>query len=137
MRNLRWEEALETDTNDLISAADLVISMSQSSTFIEALLNGVPSVAMDMTGRNWEPSVGRGACLVVDNPRDLSELVSEVLSRGIPRGVWEHTMQRVAWNYGEIDGRELDRIRSIVASASLPTEALRQPAALRKPGVFW
>lgn len=126
-------DALETDTNELIAAADLVVNMSWSTTGVEALLCGVPALMLDETGRDWRQAIARPDALVVEDAQALREAVARALKCGIDAQAWRQVQEQTRRNYGEVDGLALDRIRAHILRLCQDRDARRtgvQPAAL-------
>jgi hypothetical protein len=105
------------DTNELIAAADLVVSMGQSSTTAEALVCGVPAIALDETGRDWRGVLERPDILAVSDASELRPAVERLLKCGIDAEAWCQIQQRIRHNYGDADGDAISRIRARILKA--------------------
>jgi len=105
------------NTNELISAADLVVSMAHSSTLVEALICQVPSVALDETGRDWSRVVGRPDVLIFDHADELRKNAYRILDQGLDPSAWMEVQWRVRQNFGVADRRAIDRIRASILEA--------------------
>ena len=112
-----FADPVSVDTNQLIGAADLVINMGQSTTLVEGILSGVPSLSLDNTGRDWHRSLSRPEALVFDNGEELCTAAVNILEKGIDDATWSEIQARVKWNYGEVDGQAVERIRSKILEA--------------------
>lgn len=124
------EDYMSANTNELIAAADLVISMAHSSTFIEALVCGVPAFAYDETGRDWTGVLPHDEQFVFDSADGLCVAARNYLESGIDAVVWEDVQARIAYNYGGADGLAIDRIRACIVGFARGAERL--PAAVQK-----
>ena len=111
------EDSAYTNTNELIAAADLVISLGHSSTTIESLVCGVPAVAYDETGRDWRAEMGRPDVLVFDNAADLCRAAVRILQEGIDPQTWEEIQDRIQQNFGGVDSQAITRIRAHILEA--------------------
>jgi len=114
---LLWTDAIHTDTNELIAASDIVVSMGISSITAESLICGVPAIAFDETGREWALVLARPDALVVESAEDLYRAVGQFLSDGIDPETWRQVQERVRFNFGGADGQALSRIRSHILRA--------------------
>ena len=117
-----------TDTNELIAAADLVVSLGHSSTTVESLVCGVPAIAYDETGRDWREVMERPDVLVFDNEADLCRAAVQILNEGIDPQAWEQIQARIRRNFGEADGQAINRIRArIVEVCGAARRPVRTP----------
>ena len=110
-KNLIIADPWETDANELIAASDLVINMTHSSTLVESLLCGVPSISLDATGRDWSCQLGCPEGLIFNNTEDLCNAAQSILNTGIEPEVWSKIQTHVNHYFGKPDGLAIDRIR--------------------------
>jgi len=113
-KNLIIADPWKTDANELIAASDLVISMTHSSTLVESLLCGIPSISLDETGRDWSCQIGYPESLIFNNAEDLCNAAKSILNTGIDPKVWSKIQTHVHHYFGQPDGLAIDRIRETI-----------------------
>ena len=113
-KNLIIADPRKTDANELIAASDLVISMTHSSTLVESLLCGVPSISLDETGRDWSCQIGCPESLIFNNEEDLCNAAKTILNTGIEPKAWSKIQTHVNHYFGKPDGLAIDRIRETI-----------------------
>jgi hypothetical protein len=111
-----WVDSSGVKTVDLVSSADVVVSMGLTSVGVESLITGTPAIIFDETGRDyWDKTLARPDLLVVDNAGRLVEAAGRILRQGMDEADWAEIRNRIAWNYGPPDGLAISRIRGHIA----------------------
>tara|TARA_Y100000590_G_scaffold156833_1_gene180300 strand:- start:16173 stop:17939 length:1767 start_codon:yes stop_codon:yes gene_type:complete len=113
-KNIIIADPWETDANELIAASDLVINMTHSSTLVESLLCGVPSISLDETGRDWSSQIGCPESLIFNNAEDLCNAAKSILNTGIEPKTWSKIQTHVNHYFGKPDGLAIDRIKETI-----------------------
>ena len=77
----------------------------------------MPAIALDETGRDWDPVLARSDVLVFDNASDLCRAAAEILREGIDTGTWEQVRTRIQGNFGALDDLAISRMRTRILEA--------------------
>ena len=88
--------------------------MTHSSTLVESLLCGIPSISLDETGRDWSCQIGYPESLIFNNAEDLCNAAKSILNTGIDPKVWSKIQTHVHHYFGQPDGLAIDRIRETI-----------------------